>query len=348
MPQFEKRYFAAANSCDGFVSFFDDIYKNVNKLYIIKGGPGTGKSKLMRDIANEARNKNYDIEYFYCSSDPSSLDGIIINDINLGVVDGTAPHARDPKFPGVCEEIVNVGDFWKLSALNSKRDIIKNIINKKSELYENMYRYLAAADEIDGEIKSITRKAVNYEKLSAAVNRLAKNIKSGSGYCKEIRILDAICMNGEFNFSTFYDIAENHYIIRDNYNIAYILLRELLCMAKLKSQPVYVSYSSLNPLYENALYFPEISTSFTLSVGDSKPDDKIINMERFISVDYIKNHKNKLKFGRKCFNSLIEGAFEYLNDIKESHANLEHIYTSAMDFKRKEDFTKKLLIKIFK
>ena len=71
-------------------------------------------------------------------------------------------------------------------------------------------------------------------------------------------------------------------------------------------------------------------------------------MERFVSVDYIKRHKNKLKFGRKCFNSLIEGAFEYLNDIKEAHANLEQIYTSAMDFKRKEDFTKKLLIKIFK
>lgn len=347
MPQSEKRYFAAANSCNGFVSFFDDIYKNVNRLYIIKGGPGTGKSKLMRDIANEACNKDYTVEYFYCSSDPYSLDGIIITDLNLGVVDGTAPHIRDPKFPGICEEIVNVGDFWKLNSLNAKRDIIREIINKKADLYESTYHYLAAADEVDCQIKSLTRNAIDYDKMTAAVKRLTKNIKSGSGYRKEIRILDAISVEGEVNLPTFYDVAEHNYIIHDNYNTAYIILRELLCMAKIKNQPAYVSYSPLNPEFETALYLPELSMSFTLS-NDYGADDKIINMERFVDSDYIKQHKNKIKFGRRCYKALIEGALEYLSEIKELHTELEAIYTAAMDFKRKEDFTKKLLIKMFK
>ena len=346
MPQYEKRYFAAANSCNGFVSFFDDIYKNVDKLYIIKGGPGTGKSKLMRDIANEACNKDYNVEYFYCSSDPSSLDGIIITDLNLGVVDGTAPHTRDPKFPGICDEIINIGDFWKVAALNAKHDTIRELINKKDELYANVYRYLAAADEVAGDIRAITRNAVDYEKLSAAVKRIAKNIKSGSGYKKEIRILEAISCDGEVNLPTFYDIADNKYVIQDNYSTAYILLRELLCIAEIKNQPVFVSYSPLNPKFETGLYLPEISTSFTIGVNDT--NDKIINMERFIDGDYIKLHKNKIKFGRRCYTELMNGALKYLSEIKSLHAELETIYTSAMDFKRKEDFTKKLLIKIFK
>ena len=346
MPQYEKRYFAAANSCNGFVSFFDDIYKNADKVYIIKGGPGTGKSKLMRDIANEACNKNYDVEYFYCSSDPLSLDGIIINDLNLGVIDGTAPHIRDPKFPGICEEIVNTGDFWKVAVLNNKDNLIREIINKKGDLYNGVYRYLAAANEIDCDIKSITCSAANYEKLTAAISRLAKNIKSGSGYKREIRILGAVSAEGEVNLPTFYDIAEHNYIIRDNYNTAYILLRELLCTAKIKNQPVYVSYSPLNPEFESALYFPEMSASFT--VGNDSSADKVINMERFIDTEYIKRHKNKLKFGQRCYRTLIDGALDYLAEIKTLHAELESIYISAMDFKRKEEFTKKLLIKIFK
>jgi hypothetical protein len=346
MPQYEKRYFAAANSCNGFVSFFDDIYKNVDKLYIIKGGPGTGKSKLMRDIANEACNKNYDVEYFYCSSDPLSLDGIIITDLNLGVIDGTAPHIRDPKFPGICEEIVNTGDFWKVPVLNVKHDLIRDIINRKGDLYDSVYRYLAAADEIDCDIKSITCASVNYDKLISAVKRIAKTIKSGSGYNSKIRMLNAISVEGEVSLPTFHDLAEHNYIIRDNYNTAYILLRELLCIAKIKNQPVYVSYSPLNTAFETALYFPEISTSFT--IGESNVTDKIINMERFIDTDYIKQHKNKIKFGQRCYRALIDGALDYLKEIKSLHTTLESIYISAMDFKRKEEFTKKLLIKMFK
>lgn len=347
MPQSEKRYFAAANSCNGFVNFFDDIYKNVNKLYIIKGGPGTGKSKLMRDIANEACNKDYDVEYFYCSSDSSSLDGIIITDLNLGVVDGTAPHIRDPKFPGICEEIVNIGDFWKLNVLKSKEDIIRSIINNKCELYDSTYRYLAAANEIDDDIKTLTHNAVTFDKMIAAVRRLFKNVKSGSGYKKEIRLLDAFSVDGEIKLSTFYNLTDTNYVIHDNYNTAYILLREILYMAKIKNQPVYVSYSPLNTEYESALYFPELSISFTIGSSDNI-NDKTINMERFINVDYIKDHKNKIKFGRRCYYSLLDGAFGYLNEIKSLHTELESIYTAAMDFKRKEDFTKKLLIKMFK
>ena len=79
----EQTYFAALNGGKGFVSFFDDIFSPLDRVYIIKGGPGTGKSKLMRDIAAEAVNKAYTVEYFCCSADPDSLDGIIIKELNV-------------------------------------------------------------------------------------------------------------------------------------------------------------------------------------------------------------------------------------------------------------------------
>ena len=42
----QKEYFAAVNSSRGFISFFDNIFAGRDRLYIIKGGPGTGKSTL--------------------------------------------------------------------------------------------------------------------------------------------------------------------------------------------------------------------------------------------------------------------------------------------------------------
>ena len=35
-------YFAALNTAEGFRSYFSEIFGALHKLYIIKGGPGTG------------------------------------------------------------------------------------------------------------------------------------------------------------------------------------------------------------------------------------------------------------------------------------------------------------------
>ena len=48
-----RHYFAAANTADGFVSFFDSVFnnRNISKVYILKGGPGVGKSTIMKKAA---------------------------------------------------------------------------------------------------------------------------------------------------------------------------------------------------------------------------------------------------------------------------------------------------------
>ena len=49
----EKRYFAASNSSQGFMNYYKDVFitKMCKRLFVIKGGPGTGKSRFMRDIS---------------------------------------------------------------------------------------------------------------------------------------------------------------------------------------------------------------------------------------------------------------------------------------------------------
>lgn len=87
-------FYMSANSPYGFFSYCDDIInmKTRNRMYILKGGPGTGKSSLMKKIAASLAEEGHSIELIYCSSDPNSLDGVIINDLNTIIIDGTAPH----------------------------------------------------------------------------------------------------------------------------------------------------------------------------------------------------------------------------------------------------------------
>lgn len=70
MNEDQKTYFLGCSTPDGFLTHLkDDISSESYITYIIKGGPGTGKSSMMKKIANELL--CYDTpELYYCSSDP--------------------------------------------------------------------------------------------------------------------------------------------------------------------------------------------------------------------------------------------------------------------------------------
>ena len=88
-------FFLGANSAHGFVSYFKDVYDPLDswQSYIIKGGPGTGKSSLIRRVISEMAKNKQNVEIVPCSSDPASLDAAVFPDIKACIMDGTAPHA---------------------------------------------------------------------------------------------------------------------------------------------------------------------------------------------------------------------------------------------------------------
>ncbi|SMB80482.1 hypothetical protein SAMN00017405_0883 [Desulfonispora thiosulfatigenes DSM 11270] len=88
-----RRFFAGGNTSEGFYSFYHYMVKpDATRFFIIKGGSGTGKSTFMRYIGKEMASRGYELEYHHCSSDFNSIDGVVIKDLDIGLVDGTAPH----------------------------------------------------------------------------------------------------------------------------------------------------------------------------------------------------------------------------------------------------------------
>lgn len=348
----DNGYFASVNSGDGFISYFPEIFSNLDRLYIIKGGSGTGKSKLITDIANTAKapNRRCMVEYFYCSADPSSLDGIIISDFytksRIGVIDGTAPHVTDPKYPGAYDEIINVGDFWDTDSLVAKKDKIFELIDKKTLLYRNVYRFLSISSQLLNEESKISEQALDKQKMLRAVDRIMKKIPIGTGYKEYYRLTDGITIQGIVHFDTFERKAETNYCITDNYGTAGAFINAIKEAAKQRDIPVFISTSPLYPSTPNAIFMPDNKISFR--IGEPNPDDKIINIKRFCNNEILKNYKNRLRFLKNSSNDLLSGAVATLAEIGKLHNELEQIYISAMDFERKEEFTKGIIKKIIK
>ena len=74
--------FPGGNTIQGFFNYYQSILSDsgLEKIYTIKGGPGVGKSTFMKDIAKHFESLGESVEYYHCSSDPDSLDGILLKE----------------------------------------------------------------------------------------------------------------------------------------------------------------------------------------------------------------------------------------------------------------------------
>ena len=87
------QYFLGGNTPSGFYSLYHQLSdpERFRALYIIKSGPGSGKSSLMRRVGQRAQAAGLETVEVLCSGDPDSLDALILPRLGAAIVDGTAP-----------------------------------------------------------------------------------------------------------------------------------------------------------------------------------------------------------------------------------------------------------------
>ena len=107
--------FLGANTGAGFVSLYSAFAAPEDGAFVwyIKGGPGNGKSTLMRRAAERAEEAGLAVESILCSGDPDSLDGIYIPEKKLGYVDATSPHVQEPAVPGASGKYLDLSAFYR-------------------------------------------------------------------------------------------------------------------------------------------------------------------------------------------------------------------------------------------
>ena len=165
-------YFPGGNTAEGFCSHFGDILPAPvqRRMFYLKGGPGVGKSTLMRRVGEAAEKAGLEVEYFHCSSDPDSLDAVCLPQKGAALMDGTAPHVYDPVAPGARDTLVGLGDFLDEAALRSHIEDILNLQKAISGRFRRCYCYLGGA-----------QKAVSYTHLDVYKRQGRRNPLNRTG-----------------------------------------------------------------------------------------------------------------------------------------------------------------------
>ncbi len=333
----QHRYFAASNSAEGFKNYYPQVFKRADRLYIIKGGPGTGKSCFMKRFADKMQVLGCAVEYYYCSSDPSSLDGVLVvgKGETVGMLDGTPPHTFDPVFPGVREEIINLGQFWNSELLQNEKTEIFALNQKKSAAFERAYSYLRSCGNLRAVTDSLLQKVIKEEKMRSAVERMAQSLSLPKGEATIIpSIRCSVGMTGTVCFDSFESRAGKTFFVSDFYGIGQIFLGELLKFLKETRSVIRVSYDPISPGRIDGIFIEDAQIAFVLSKKIEDGTDGVghVNPKRFVDGEKIRSVRGEVRYAARLFDDCLEGALHSLSAARVYHFVLEDIYKKAMDF----------------
>ena len=350
------RFFLAANSPRGFVSFFDELYNPYTdrQPYIIKGGPGTGKSTLMKKIASALSASGKSTEEIYCSSDPKSLDGLICPDISFAIGDGTSPHVLEPKFPGAAENIINLGQFWDENILRENKDAIISLTLENSLYHRRSTACLSAAGKLINQNRAAVSDFVNEEKISSFVTRftmreLGKRSVSAPGR-RIRRFLSAVTHEGIVFFGdTVTSLASRIIGISDSCGELSSRLTERIGEAAItRGFDVIFCPSPLYPDTAEHIIIPEKHLALvTLSkeIPCGAMCDRVIHCERFLKKD-MNESRQLMRLNSRLSRELIAACVGYLKKAKDTHDLLENEYARAMDYNALTEYTENFVNKL--
>ena len=347
------RYFAASNSAQGFKNYYPEVFARADLVYIIKGGPGTGKSSLMKRYARKAEEKGYECEYYFCSSDPNSLDGVLIFGENgvIGILDGTSPHTCEPKFPGAREEIINLGGFWDGELLRKQKNEIIALSERKSAEYKSAYTFLRSVGNLRAVSDGLISEALLREKMRSAIGRIVSEYPTGKMKCLPA-IIDSVSMNGRIRLDTFENNARKLYFIKKFYGVEHIFLDELCSAFQNRNVTARISFDPITPEHIDGIYLEEERIAFiTEQNGDGDVTDEpknlknntsLVNTKRFVDIETLRDARSELRYTARLAQSSLDGALHSLAKAKIYHFLLEDIYGKAMDWRRFSELDIKL------
>lgn len=349
-------FFLGANTPQGFVSRFDQLADAEDdwRILVIKGGPGSGKSTIMKYVVEQLQDEQENLEIIHCASDVDSIDAVVIPGLRCAIADGTPPHAIEPRYPGAFESLVNLGACWDARMLFACRKEIIALTNSVSRCHDHCCRFLSAAGALIGDTYRIALDSVKTEKLAAYCDRLAqkelKPLKKGPGK-DQVRFLSALTNKGTVCFSnTAKQICDRLFLVNDDFGaVSRLLLHTMRSKALAAGYDVISCYCPLSPFDKlEQLFIPAIGMGFMTSnrfhdFTEEIDPYRVINNQRFSDADALKSSRKRIRFNRKITLQMLDRAETLLQDAKAYHDELEGYYIHATDFAQVDALTQEVL-----
>lgn len=156
-------FFASGNTSRGYAQLYSSSLQGLERLYILSGGPGTGKSDLIRAIGEQMAKAGDDIWFIHCPSDNDSLDGVILPRLKAAIMDGSPPRIIDSGLPESALKYVNLDEACDPIKLNNRKQAIEKLNKEISEAHQLAYSGFAEALRIHDEWEKLYIDSMDFQ-----------------------------------------------------------------------------------------------------------------------------------------------------------------------------------------
>lgn len=334
MPKI-RRMFPGALTSSGFFHLHDNIIdEDRNMLYIIKGMPGGGKSSMMKEIGERAFKKGYDIEYHHCPSDPNSVDGLVITDLKIALVDGTSPHVIEAKYPGLKDKIIDLTQFIDSSSLKLYRGEISSAKKRNKMAYDRAFSYFKSCKNIH----DLMERERNHNINKNGINKLSYDLQDRI-FKGELFNIENIDFKNRYLFSAAYTpegfvdytstildgIKNRYYLKGDSATEKTALFKWIINRANLLEYHLEIFYNPMIPSEIATVIIKELNTIISTSAEIKNYIYTLIDLNEYLE-------SKDLQEDLKIYEILIDRGIDALAGAKTNHEILETSYKRCIDY----------------
>ena len=342
----KRHVYSGGNTCQGFYHFYQSmVNETVERKIILKGGPGVGKSSFMHMVGEHFANLGYDLEYHWCSSDPDSLDGIVIGDNRICFLDGTNPHMIDPKYPGAVDEIINLGHFWDREKMHKNRQSIITLTDSISNYFKLAYSRLCESGIAFKEMQFYIQESIHWPSVNKNILALSDDfLAAGRSSPNNTRHLFAAAITPSGLVTKLDSIVEEDYTIfavsGSPGSGLQKLFTHLLHQIELNTLHAEIFHNPFKPDEIDLILFPETKTviiDISANVIDYIPMlpsrfKRRLDFNLFKQKQIATEYEMYFNTAQQRYKEGFDAAVHFLAKAKTLHDELEAFYIPHMDF----------------
>lgn len=349
-----RHLYPGSNTSRGFFSYYDQILPSAKarRIFVLKGGPGVGKSTLMRR-AGALLEPLFDVEYLHCSSDPDSLDGICAPALGFLMLDGTSPHVVDPLVPGAVDGIVNLGVCLNEDAMQVQAPRILRLQADISRCFARAYRYLSAASSVRSDSAALLEQATDRARLDALLRPALQALftESPRFAAGQERKMFAGAITPKGCIHTLDTLgAAQVWQIQGPWGIpSQWALERIRTQLLWQGQTVESYFCALDPTRLEHLYCPAnglLITTDSLHHSYAEHTARVLDWQECLDASLLSAHAERLDLNHQLFETLLDAAVSCLEQAKRLHDQLEAIYIQYMDYQTLDAMSESVLNRI--
>lgn len=339
-----SHYFARGNTAHGAHFLYKSAFQGLDKLLVLTGPPGTGKSTIIRKLADSLVDRGQHVQCFHSPLRPDELDGIIATELKVGIVDQQACEWFAESGAGATIEF----DFG--AALDNRgisTETLERIEELKGKLvaaYSIAYESFATALRIHDEWETFYIESMDFGKADQITQELIQELyaghENGTPTLARHLFFGAATPKGAFDFiqSLTGQLDRRIFIKGRPGSGKSTLLKKLAAAAEEKGIEVQVFHCGFDPNSLDMLIFPRLSTAIFDSTSPHEyfPDrdgDEILDMYvRTMAPGTDETYAAEIAGIKERYSAKMKEATSHLAAAEAIDSQIKSFYTAATDF----------------